>query len=58
VSELGAIAPEFVEELLRDVRLSEAQFKAGKGVSHRDAKAHEAYAESAPRGRWQSAASR
>jgi len=25
-------------ELLRDVRLSEAQFKAGKGVSHRDAK--------------------
>jgi prevent-host-death family protein len=26
-------------ELLRDVRLSEAQFKAGKAVSHRDAKA-------------------
>lgn len=26
-------------ELLRDVRLSEAQFKAGKGVSHREAKA-------------------
>ena len=26
-------------ELLRDVRLSEAPFKAGKGVSHRDAKA-------------------
>jgi prevent-host-death family protein len=26
-------------ELLRDVRLSEAQLKAEKGVSHRDAKA-------------------
>jgi antitoxin YefM len=26
-------------ELLRDVRLSEAELKAGKGVSHRDAKA-------------------
>lgn len=26
-------------ELLRDVRLSETQLKAGKGVSHRDAKA-------------------
>jgi prevent-host-death family protein len=26
-------------ELLRDVRLSETQFKAGKGVPHRDAKA-------------------
>jgi prevent-host-death family protein len=26
-------------ELLRDVRLSEGQFKAGKGVPHRDAKA-------------------
>jgi len=26
-------------ELLRDVRLSEAQFKTGKGVSHSEAKA-------------------